>query len=218
MLCAASPAQGQAAGAEAPVRRVEVSVGAGWFGGAELGARDAELRQNVSPPQPLRLFSSGTRLSGTPTLDVTVGYAFNRRFGVEGGVALSHPEIRTSLSDDAEGASPITVAERIDQYVVEARLFVLLEEARLGQRTIPFVAGGVGYLRQLHEGLTLVEEGHVYHIGGGLRHWLLTRRGGFVKAAGLRADARLNLLVAGISFDDGARPHGSISGAVVVVF
>lgn len=216
LLLLAAPALAQPV--DPPVRRVEVTVGGGWLGGAAVGSRDASLRQNASPPEPLRLFSSDTDLSGAPALDAAVGLAFSRRWAVEGGVAFSHPELRTSISGDAEGAPAIAVAERIDQYVVEGRLLVLLEEVRLGGRTVPFVAAGAGYLRQLHEGRTVIEEGHVYHVGGGLKHWLRARGRGFIKAAGLRADARLYVFVAGISFDDGARPHGAVSGAVFVTF
>jgi opacity protein-like surface antigen len=198
-----------------PVGRLEVTVGAGWLGGAALGERDAELR---TTSQPLRLFSTDTRLAPAPTLDVHAGYAFGGRWVVEGGVSFSHPELRSSVSADAEGAAAITITERIDQYVVAGRLVVLLNEIRLGRRTVPFVTAGAGYVRQLHEGQTVIEEGHLYQLGGGVKHWLLARRTGTVKAAGIRADARLSLVVAGIAFDDDPRPQGSVSGAVFVVF
>ena len=94
----------------------------------------------------------------------------------------------------------------------------MLDGIRLGQRTIPFATAGAGYLRQLHEGDTVIEEGQVYEVGGGLKHWLLARNRGVVKAAGIRVDARLYLLTAGITFDDGPRPHGAVSGAVFVAF
>ena len=216
LAVAAATAPAGAQTDEPPVRRLEVGIGGGWLGGAELGARDAELRQNG--PGALRLFTSETRLAGAPALDVSVGYALNRRLTVEGGVMLSHPDLQSSISGDSEGAAAITVAERIDQYVVEGRLLVLLEEMRLGQRTVPFVSAGAGYLRQLHDGLTVVEEGHLYHVGGGLKYVLLARRGGFIRGAGLRADARLYFLLSGISFDDGPRPHGWISGAAYLTF
>ena len=51
-----------------------------------------------------------------------------------------------------------------------------------------------------------------------MKHWLLARDRGVIKAAGLRVDARLYLLTAGITFDDGPRPQGAISGSVFVTF
>jgi hypothetical protein len=203
---------------EPPVHRVDVSVGGGWLGGVALGDRDANLRANATTEQPYRLFSTSERLAGTPTLDITVGFALTRRWAVEGSSVFSRPELRSSVTADAEGAPALTVVERVDQYVIEGRVIFMLQELRLGGRTIPFAAAGAGYLRQLHEGQTLIEEGQGYHVGGGLRHWLRARETGFVRAAGVRVDARLYLFAAGIRLDDGPRPHGAVSGAFFVTF
>jgi hypothetical protein len=210
LLLLATPVAAQ----DIPIRRLELSVGGGWLSGETLGAREARLRQT----QPLRLFGADTELTGGPSVDVAAGFAFTRRWMFEGGVAISRPEVRTSVRADAEGAPAITVAERVDQYVVEGRLVVLLDEVRLGARTVPFAAAGAGYLRQLHEGRTVIEEGHVVHVGGGVRHRLFARGQGLVRGIGLRGDARLALYTAGISFDDGPRPRAAASGAVFVTF
>jgi hypothetical protein len=217
LICVAGPAYAQVVD-DLPVRRVEVTVSGGWFGGAQLGDQDANIRANASPPQPLRLFSTDTRMAGTPSLEAGVGWSFNRRWGVEGGVVISRPDLRSSITADAESAPDITVAERIDQYVIGARLIIMLNEIRLGQRTIPFASAGAGYLRQLHEGGGVIDEGYVYDLGGGLKHWLLARNSGFVRAAGFRIDARLYLLTDGIAFDDVPRPQGAISGAAFFAF
>ncbi len=215
-IVAAAPAHAQTS--ERPVRRLEVTVGGGWLGGAAVGSSDANLRANASPAEPLRLFGTETRIRGAATLQADVGFAFTRRWGVEGGMVMNRPELQTSISEDAEGPPPLTAAERIGQYQFEGRVVVMLDEIRLGVRTVPFVAAGAGYLRQLHEGRTVVEEGHVYHAGGGLKHWFFARGIGVIKAAGVRMDARLYLLVAGIAFDDGPRPHGAVSGSAFVTF
>jgi hypothetical protein len=94
----------------------------------------------------------------------------------------------------------------------------MIRELAPGGRTLPYVSGGAGYLRQLHEGRTVVEEGHVVHAGGGVKHWLVARDRGFVNGAGLRVDARLYLMSGGIAFEDRPRPHGAISGSVFVAF
>jgi hypothetical protein len=83
---------------------------------------------------------------------------------------------------------------------------------------VPFAAAGIGYLRQLHEGLTLVEQGHLYHLGGGLKHWLAVRDRGRIRALGVRTDARLYLLRDGIAFKDRPRPLGAISGSLFIDF
>lgn len=214
-LLLAAPASAQT---DPPVRRLEVELGGGILGGASLGSADANLRANATTAQPFRLFSTASRVSTGRSLHARAGVALNRRFAVEGGVLVSRPQIRTSVSGDAEGAPSLTVDERVDQYFVEATVLVGLEEIRIGNRTVPFLAGGAGYLRQLHEGLTVIEQGRFYHLGGGVKHWLLARDRGFVRAAGLRADARVYVLVSGISFDGRPRPHAAASGSFFLAF
>jgi hypothetical protein len=109
------------------------------------------------------------------------------------------------------------VSERIDQYFIDAGALFMIEELRLG-RMVPFAAAGAGYLRQLHEGQTVVDHGQVYHAGGGLKYWLLSRASGVVRTAGIRGDARAYFLRAGVAFEDRPRPHMAISGSVFVGF
>jgi len=63
-----------------------------------------------------------------------------------------------------------------------------------------------------------VEQGRVFHLGGGIKHWLMARDRGFISGAGIRMDARLYLMSGGIAFDDGPGPHGAVSGSVFVSF
>jgi hypothetical protein len=201
-----------------PIGRFEVDAGGGWLGGARLGSGDANLRAPAPAPATFRLFSVDSRFAAAPTVHLKAGFAFSRRLGVEAGVTLSHPELRASVTNDAEAAPAITIAERIDQYSVDASVIVMIGELALGRRTLPFAAAGAGYLRQLHEGRTVVEEGHVFHAGGGIKHWLLARDAGFISGAGLRVDARLYLMSGGIAFEDHPRPHGAVSGSVFLTF
>jgi opacity protein-like surface antigen len=217
VIMAAVPAAAQTA-TTLRTRRVEVTAGGGWLGGAGLLAGDANLRAAAPPPATLRLFSFDARLAAAPTFHVRAGVTLNRRVGVEGGLTVSHPELRASVSNDAEAAPPITVAERVDQYSVDASVVLMIRELGFGQRTLPFVTAGVGYLRQLHEEQTVVEQGHAFHAGGGVKHWIVTRNQGLIKGAGLRADARLYLMSGGIAFEDHLRPHTAISGSVFLMF
>ena len=201
-----------------PAARFEVNLGGGWFGGAQLGSSNADLRAPSQTPSPFRLFSTASRFAAAPAFHVKSVVALSRRFGVEAGITVSHPELQLSVSNDAEAAPPITIAERIDQYSVDAGIIVMIGELALGSRTLPFVAAGAGYLRQLHEGQTLVEEGHVFHAGGGVKHWFVARDQGLINGAGVRVDARLYLMSGGIAFEDRPRPHGAISGSVFLAF
>ena len=201
-----------------PIARFGVDAGGGWLGGARLGSSNADLRAPTQAPSPFRLFSVDSRFAAAPTFHVKSVVAVNRRFGVEAGVTLSHPELRASVSNDAEAAPPITIAERIDQYSIDAGVIVMISELALGSRTLPFVAAGAGYLRQLHEGQTVVDEGYVFHAGGGVKHWLMARDRGFINGAGLRVDARLYLMSGGITFEDRPRPQAAVSGSLFLTF
>lgn len=217
LLLVAVPASAQTAN-DPPIRRLQIDFGGGLLGGATLGSADANLRANATTPQPYRVFSSDNQVAPSPSFHVRAGYDLTRRLGVEGGVVLSRPKIESSLSGDIEGAPSITVDERIDQYFLEGSVVFRLDEMRIGRSTVPFVAGGAGYLRQLHQGLTVIEQGHLFHLGGGLKHVLTLRNRGLLRAAGIRADARVYLLTSGYSFDDGPRPHLAASSGMFLVF
>ena len=212
---AAGSAAAQTAGKQPPVRRVSVAVAGGLMGGASLGQTDAALRARGGGDYPL--FTTDSRVSRAAALEVKASFALTRRYAAEGRIRFSRPELRTSISGDVEGAPPLEVAERLDQYTFEGALVVTLDRFRW-RGLVPFASAGAGYLRQLHEGRTLVEHGAIYHAGGGVKHWLVVRERGFVRAVGVRGDARLSLISGGIGFDEGPRPHVGMSGGAFVTF
>ena len=213
---AVSPSAAIAQSGAPPLRRLEMSAGVGVLGGASLGTQDASLRPS-SPGEPYRVFSTSTRMTSAPVLDLRAGIAVTRRYGFEAHALFGHPELRTSISGDVEGAPAITAVERLDHYLIDGGITVRLDEFRLKGIT-PFAAAGAGYLRQLHEGLTVIKEGREYYVGGGANYWLFSRPRGLPRAAGARADVRLSLLSGGIAFDEGLRAHVSVSGSFFVVF
>jgi hypothetical protein len=217
LALATTAAHAQAIG-ERPAGRIEVDIGGGWLGGGSVGEADAELLANERERRPFTLFSADGRFSSVPALHARAAFALNRRFTVEGGVVFSRPNLEVSTSADVEGGPSLTIVERIDQYFFEGTVLVLIDEARMGARTVPYAAAGAGYLRQLHEGLTVIEHGQVFHAGGGLKHWLVARNAGRIRAAGLRADARVYVLASGAALDDRPRPRLAISGSVFVAF
>lgn len=206
------------AAAQSPpvLRHLELAGGVGVLGGAALGAQNADLRTNTAG-QPYRLFATTTRMSAAPVLDLRAGVMLTTRYGAEAHAAFGHPDVRTALSSDAEGAPSITAVERLDQYLIDGGVVIGLDELRVaGLR--PFAVAGAGYVRQLHEGLTAIEDGRVFYAGGGVRRELVRRPRGFWHALGARADVRLNMLSGGIKIDDRTRRHVSASGSLFVVF
>lgn len=214
--CAASPsAQVVESGQR---HRVEATAGALWIGGAGFGSEDANLRANGIPAAPFTLFKTDTKLGSAAGIDAGVGYWLTPSLAVEAGFVFGRPHLKTQITADVEGAPSLTAEERIDQYFIDGRVTWLLGGLRLTAHTVPFISGGIGYLRELHEGRTLVETGQVYHVGGGLRHWLRQRDAGWIRGAGLRVDARAYVLVNGVKTEGGPRTHGALSGSVFLTF
>jgi hypothetical protein len=198
-----------------PLHRLQLGAGVAFFGGAALGDADANLR--TSTTEAFRLFSTSSRQAGTIGLDLHAAFDLTRRFGVEAHTLFARPDLHTSVTDDAESAPAVDAVERLDQYLIDGGVVVRLHELRMGN-WVPFATAGAGYLRQLHEGLTLSEHGHLFYFGGGVRRVLMLRPKGFVRGLGVRGDVRLDILSDGITIEDETRRHVSARGSLFVVF
>lgn len=195
-----------------PIRRLEVSVGAGFLTGADLGQQPANER--AASGSPYRLFDTETDLSSSLFFGLRLGFALTPRLSIEGAASLGQPELRTSISGDAEGAESLIAVEQMDQYTFDGGIVYRFGGLR---SLVPFVSAGAGYQRQRHEGETLIEGGGLFYAGGGVTHWLSVRKQGTLKALGVRGDARLYFLSGGITPDD-MRTQAAFAGSFVMVF
>jgi hypothetical protein len=217
VVALAAPVSAQAPSRAPAPGRIEVSIGAGVALGASAHERGANLRANSPAGAPAPLFTASARFAPAPLLEARVGVAVTRRYGLEAHVTATRPELRASLSSDVENAAPLTAAERVEQYVAGGGIVVRLQELHVGS-WVPVVEAGGGYLRRLHEGRTLVDEGLVCYVGGGVRHALLARTRGTVRALGVRADARVSLLQGGIAVAGELQRRVSFTGGMFVGF
>lgn len=204
-------AQGSADGPSLRRHHVTVAAGVTWMGGYDIGDATAQLRGNAAGTSapPFTLFRAESAVDGVAGLEARVGYAVSRQLSIEVGVGYARPGITTRLSQDEE-ATPIAIdAERLAQYVIDVGAVWQLPRPISG-RFRPFVAGGLGYLRQLYDERTLVETGRVYHVGGGARYWL---RGGDgrQRSLGLRGDVRATFRQDGVDFEGKARAWPAVS-------
>lgn len=197
--------------------KIEVAGGGGLFSGGDLGNGDASLRANALTPTPYRLFTTASSFATSPLVEGRVSVAVSRRLAVEARLGFSRPELRTSISADAEGGNSITAAERIDRYMFDGGVTFTLDDLRWGE-LVPFAAAGAGYLRELHEGQMLIEHGHSYHVGGGVRRRLFVHDRRMVKSGGVRGDVRVYLLSGGAAFDTATHARVAVSGAFFVGF
>jgi hypothetical protein len=216
LLLVLVPGRALAQTAEPPLHRLELAAGIGVLGGTSLGDANADIRSGASN-DPYRLFTTSSRSSDVRVVDLRAGFDLTRRFGIEARALFGHPEVRTTISSDAEGAPDLTAIERLDHYIIDGGVVVRLDEFRVkGVR--PFVTAGAGYLRQLHEGLTVIDAGRVFYVGGGARYWVFSRARGVPRAGGVRADVRLNVVSGGIEIEDRARRQPSVSGSFFLLF
>jgi opacity protein-like surface antigen len=223
VLLAAGPAFAQARPASAKPPgppRFEVGGGASWSGGYGLGTRDAILTGNADTSGGrLVLFSTESEIGSGPGLEVQIGCWLTRRVVVEGAFAYGQPELRTSISGDAEQASATVASDTLDQYILAGAVRVhVLDGRRAGRTWSPFVSAGLGYVRQLTSDAFTVETGTVIYAGGGVTWTLGSRTRGFGRAWGARADARMNWQTGGIDTEATTRSWPSVSGGLFVRF
>jgi hypothetical protein len=190
-----------------------VTVGAGY----QIGDRTAELRRNtVGSAATFTLFDAASAFQPAAGIEARVAFRLTPAFSLEGGMAYSRPRIDVTVSDDVEGANGTFEGETTMQYVIEASVLWRVPGLPRDGRVRPFVIGGGGYLRQLHEPRTLVETGQVYHLGGGLQYVFEAdqRR----RPVGLRGDIRAYVRKDGIEFADRVRLYPALSALVFVGF
>ena len=105
---------------------------------------------------------------------------------VEGGLQITKPTLRVSLSNDFESAPNVDADEQVTQYVIDGTLLYQFATFSSGRAGL-FVAGGGGYLRQLDDGNENVTTGSQIHGGGGLHYWF----GSGQHRLGLRVEGRI---------------------------
>ena len=204
VLVLARPARAQ----EAPVlraHRVVVEGGMVWSGGYAIGDASAQLRSNAvgATPPLFTLFSTSSRIAPVAHASVRVGFTLTPQLLVECGASFGMPRVGVAITQDTEAGAQELEGEELQQYVFDGALVWHLP-VRLGSRLRPFIIGGAGYLRQLHEERTMVETGQIYYGGVGARYWI---RGGSgtARSLGLRTDLRANVRRAGIDFENKVR-------------
>ncbi len=206
-LGSVAPAAAQAGG------RVEVSAGVRWMGAISFGAVPADETTAGNGRRPL--FESDTRLDGSVGGTATVSVRVARRVRVEGAVAYNPTGLSTRITADAEGVGNTTITAPVSQFLIEGGM---VAEVRRAGRFTPFVTGGLGYLRQLNDGRTLVETGRSVYVGGGLYYVRASARPRRVKATGARLDLRAVFLRDGVLSDSSLRGGPAVTAALFARF
>jgi len=179
--------------------RLELGGGILWLGGQSLGTRDADLTTGTGST--LRLFSSTSDLLAAAGVEGRVAVKLTRALEAHASISYAKPQLRTRVSNDTENSAGATASESIQQYIVGGGALWYLPSNSSSSRLRPFVAVGAAYLRQLHEGATLVSTGQSYDVGGGVKLLTASRTRKRMKTVGVRLDARVVVRTKGIAFD-----------------
>jgi hypothetical protein len=196
--------------------RFEVSVGSLWIGRQPLGSTSAN--ETTSSGGTLTLFRTSTELARTRGIEGRVGVRVWRGLEAEVEASYGKPQLKISISDDAEAAAPVTATETIQQIMVGAGIVWSVPYRLWSGRLVPFATAGGGYLRQLHDPATLIETGRYYQFGGGVKVLLVSGSRRFFKGLGARVDARGVVRSKGVAFDDAGHTSLAIAASVFLRF
>ena len=194
--------------------RIDLSVSSGIAVGDDLGTADADLRSRSGSA--LRLFGTSSELSSAVPIEVRLGFTLTPRYTLEIRGGYARPELRTSITDDFEGAPALTVTERVDEYTIDGLLLIALRQRPRG--VVPFLSAGAGFGWNVHEGLTLAEHGFSYRGGGGVKVPLSVGDRGWVRGVGVRADGGVAVFTGGLSLAEAASVRVVATGGVYLLF
>ena len=219
-LCIVCAGYGRAAAAQAlPAAGpgwLEVSLGGLWIGHLALGSNDAN--ETTPTGGNLKIFTTSTELGSVAALEARVAVRLLRSLEAEVEASYGTPRLKVTISSDIENAPEVTATESVQQFTVGGGVVWYVPFHTASSRFAPFVFGGAGHLRQVHEERTFLETGQYYHVGGGVKWLLFARPRGLVNAAGLRVDARAVVRMKGVAFDDGGHASPAVGASAFVRF
>jgi hypothetical protein len=220
LLVSAWPAAAEAQlwrGSDAPrPGSVEITGGVISFAGFDLGNRNAAETRNINTgADPFTLFAAGSRIGGAPGAQFRVGVYLAKAVSLESSVQYGRPKLSIRLSNDAEQAPGVTADDTITRYVADGSvLFHLTHLSFAGGRAVPFISGGAGYIRELHDANEFVQTGHEYHAGAGLHVWF----GEGTHRLGFRADVGASMRDGGADFGTGSRTDPTGGASIAYLF
>ena len=215
-LGAAAPAVAQSGGqaSVAGSGRWELTGGVVLIGGYDLGERSAELTPNTGSSS-FDEFMTDNTVKPALGLQARIGFVVTSALTVEGGFRFARPVYEVRISGDIENAPDTTAEETLSQYLFDGSVVWHVTRAGFDNgRGVPYLLGGAGYLRELHEDDALVEEGLEYHAGGGIKWWFGEGR----RRVGVRGEAGISIRDGGFDFKDGARIVPTAGGFLLYSF
>jgi hypothetical protein len=148
------------------------------------------------------LFTATSRVKPSLGLQGRLGVFISKSVSLEAGIQFARPTLSSRLSDDAESAPDVTATETLTRLIADGSLVLHLSGLSFaGGKGVPFVRGGAGYIRELHEKNEVIETGREYHAGAGLHVWFGQRK----HRVGLRTDLGISVRNGGADLSDATR-------------
>lgn len=176
--------------------RYDVSAGVRWNGPFTVANESA--REDTPNGGSRPLFASKTRLGSSVLVTAGISARVTSALHAEFQAAYGTGTLTSRVTADAEPIADVSVSSSLSQIAAEAGL--RMQPRRWARRRwTPFVAAGVGYLRQMYAGRTLIETGSDAYAGGGLYYVRTSAHPRRLKASGLRIDVRGYVMRGGIA-------------------
>ncbi len=195
--------------------RLDVTISGGWWDGYGLGPRRASLTGPQAPTgSPVTLFDADVAVRPGPAAELRLGWRVAGRVYAEATGGLGVNAVEARIHGDIEAAPALTVSSTLTQITIEGGALVDVATLALpAGHLVPFISGGGGYLRQVHEDRVLIETGRTIYVGGGVKWRPATPRPrGLLQRVVLRADVRLVSRTGAVDVADERRTYLTVSG------
>jgi hypothetical protein len=196
--------------------RIEASVGALSIGRQSLGA--ADMTETTPTGGGLKIFTTSSELSSVFGWEGRFALRVLHSLEVEVQGSYGHPEVRVAITGDSEGAAAVTAVETVQQYTIGGGAVWYPPLTLFASRLVPFVTGGMGQLRQMHQDRILLETGRYVQVGGGVKFFFFSRPRGFVNALGARLDVRALVRTRGLAFDESGHASPAVGVSALMRF
>jgi len=213
---AGAAAQGYASRDVPRAGSVELGAAVVWTGGFDQGSVLAEeTRNSTTDTSPFVLFTTESRTESVTGAQGRVGFYVARALSLEGGVEYGRPNVSTQLGGDAESAADVVATEKLTRIIIDGSAVFHLTGLSFNRgHGVPFLRGGGGYVRELHEKNEVIDTGHEFHVGGGLKLWF----GQGKHRTGFRFDGGLMFRTGGADTPDERRTIPTAGASLMYVF
>lgn len=188
----------------------EVAGGITWAGPVDLGSVDATL---VAPSgSPFTLFRTSNEIRQAVGIEVHLLNRLAPRVDAELTGTFTRADVETRVFADVEDVPDATLTAGLNRYTVEGSVLWRFKD---GERTTSFLRGGVGWMRELDSEESLVENGVLLHIGGGVKYWFQPTSA--ATRFGVRVEVRALARKDGIRLGDDSIRIGPVIAASAVI-